>query len=505
MDLREYLRVLRRRWLLIVTCLLLGTAVGALIIIRSTPQYAATARLFVSTPSTDANAQAYQGGLFSQQRVTAYADLIKGSTVAEKVIAKLQLDETPVALVGQISAVAAPDSVILQVTATDPSPERAQQLAQTTAEVFAGYVGELESPANPAASPITANIVDAAGLPTTPVSPRPLVTIGLGAVLGLLVGIGLAWLRESLDTTIKDPAALQDVTGAALLGSVYFDSGAVKHPLIAEMDRHSPRVESFRVLRTNLQFLDVDRASKIFTITSPMPGDGKSTSAINIAITLAQAGKRTLLLEADLRRPKVAEYLNLESVVGLTTVLIGRVDIVDVIQPWGTSGLDVITSGAIPPNPAELLQSNAMTVVLADLHLRYDVVIVDAPPLLPVTDAALIAAGSDGAILVVRHGRTSREQAAQARTRLDSVGANLLGTVLNFVPERGMGGYGYGYGYGNGYAPKAGVVTDVPAAPDPDGGKGKDPLPVEDDVPPPDSVAQRPANSSPLPRIDERL
>src|SRR6476469_11122735 len=105
-DLNEYLRVLRRRWLLIVACLLLGTAIGALIIIRSTPQYAATARLFVSTPSTDANAQAYQGGLFSQQRVTAYADLIKGSTIAEKVITKLQLDETPAALVAQISAVA---------------------------------------------------------------------------------------------------------------------------------------------------------------------------------------------------------------------------------------------------------------------------------------------------------------------------------------------------------------------------------------------------------------
>ena len=504
MDLRDYLRVLRRRWLLIVACLLLGTAVGALVILRTTPLYSSTARLFVSTPTSDANAQAYQGGLFSQQRVTAYADLIKGSTVAEKVIAKLQLDESPAALVSQISAVAAPDSVILQVTATDPSPERAQQLAQTTAEVFAGFVSELESPADPSASPITANIVDAAGLPTTPVSPRPLVTIGLGAILGLLVGLGLAWLRETLDTTIKDPATLLDVTGAALLGSIHYDSGAVKRPLIAELDPHSPRVESFRVLRTNLQFLDVDKESKIFTITSPLPGDGKSTTAINIAITLAQAGKRTLLLETDLRRPRVAEYLGLESVVGLTTVLIGRVEIADVIQTWGASGLDVITSGAIPPNPAELLQSNAMAAVLADLHLRYDIVIIDAPPLLPVTDAAVIATGSDGAILVVRHGRTTREQGTQARARLDSVGASLLGTVLNFVPERSMRGYGYGYAYG--YAPKSGVTADAPhPTPDMDTGSVDDPPLKVDESPTPPPIAHPLADGGPVPRIDERI
>lgn len=461
MDLREYFRVLRRRWLIIVACLLLGTAVGALIIIRSTPQYAATARLFVSTPSSDANAQAYQGGLFSQQRVTAYADLIKGSTVAEKVIAELQLDETPAALVAQISAVAAPDSVILQVTATDPDPARAQQLAQTTAEVFADFVAELENPANPAESPITANIVDAAGLPTSPVSPRPLVTIGLGGVLGLLVGLGLAWLRETLDTSIKDPEVLKEVTGSAMLGSIYYDAGAAKNPLIANLDPHSPRVESFRVLRTNLQFLDVDRESNTFAITSPLPGDGKSTTAINIALTVAQTGKSTLLLETDLRRPRISEYLNLESVVGLTTALIGRADIADVIQRWGTSGLDVITSGAIPPNPAELLQSRAMTLVLAELQRRYDVIIIDAPPLLPVTDAALIASESDGAILVVRHGKTTKDQASQAKQRLDSVGATLLGTVLNFVPEKGLRGYGYGYGYGYGNGPK----TSDPKAP----------------------------------------
>ncbi len=331
MDLRDYLRVLRRQWLVIVLCVLIGTAAAALVVVRTTPQYASKVRLFVSTPTSDAaNAQAYQGGLFSQQRVTSYADLIKGSTIAEKVIDKLDLDVSPTTLVNQINAVAAPESVILEVTVTDPSPAEAQRLAQTTAEVFAGYVAVLEGASSTSTAPIRANIVDAASFPTTPVAPRPLLTIGLGAILGLLVGLAVAWLRETLDTTIKSAERLEEITGAASMGAIYYDPAAAKNPLVTELDTHAPRLESFRVLRTNLQYIDVDMPSKVFAITSPMPGDGKSTTAINIAITLAQAGQRTLLLEADLRRPRVAEYLNLESVVGLSTVLSGRVELADV-------------------------------------------------------------------------------------------------------------------------------------------------------------------------------
>lgn len=448
MDLRDYLRVLRRQWVLVLVGLILGTCVGLFLVLRATPLYSSTVRLFVSTPGSDtANAQMYQGGLFSQQRVASYADLIKGSTVAEKVLVRLGSDDAPAALVNQITATADPNSVILQVSVTDPSPARAQLLAQTTAEVFTDYVGELESSEDPARSPIRAAIVDDASQPINPVYPRPLITVGLGAIIGLLVGLAAAWLRETLDTTLKSVDDVQKVTGASMLGSVFFDPTAVRKPLISGMSPHAPRVESFRVLRTNLQFLDVDGESKTYAITSPLPGDGKSTTSINIAITLAETGRRTLLIEADLRRPKFGEYLNLEGTVGLTTVLIGQAELDEAIQPWGRSGLDVILSGALPPNPAELLQSRAMATVMDELRRRYDVIIIDAPPILPVTDAALIAAQTSGAVLVLRHGRTTRDQAAQARQRLDAVGAQILGTVFNFVPHRATSAYGYGYGY----------------------------------------------------------
>src|SRR5680860_397476 len=196
------------------------------------------------------------------------------------------------------------------------------------------------------------------------------------------------------------------------------------------------------------------RRSACCTVTSSVPEEGKTTTATNLAITLAQAGQKVMLVEADLRRPKVAGMLRLESAVGLTTVLVGRVDLREAIQDHSVPNLSVLTSGALPPNPAELLQSLAMGEVLTRLRAEYDVIIIDAPPLLPVTDAALLASQSDGALIVVRHGKTTRDQLRHAIERLDSVDARALGVVLNMVPNRKSGDSYYGYGYGYGYAPE---------------------------------------------------
>lgn len=449
MDVRDYFRMVRRQWWLILIGLAVGLAVAALVVFSTTARYASSARLFVSTPS-DANSQAYQGSLFSQQRVTSYADLIKGQAVADLVIKRLGLTESAAGVAGQVSSNVVPNTVILEVTVADSSPRRAQQLAQAVADVFPTFVGQLETAPGQRVAPIKATVVAAANLPVTPVSPRPLVDFGLGMILGLLAGLGAALLREKLDTTIRTPDTLHRATGAALLGTLYFDPAARNSPLVTSQDSHAPRMEAFRVLRTNLQFVDVDRTSKVFVISSALPEEGKSTTAINLALTLAQAGQRTVLVEADLRRPRVASYLGAEQAVGLTTVLIGKVGLDEVIQPWGEAGLHVITSGATPPNPAELLQSKAMDTLLHQLRERYDIVIIDSPPLLPVTDGAVLASQADGAILVVRYGRTTRDQAVQSAQRLHSADANLVGTILNWVPERAAASYGYGYGYGYG-------------------------------------------------------
>ena len=190
-----------------------------------------------------------------------------------------------------------------------------------------------------------------------------------------------------------------------------------------------------------------------------MPGEGKSTTAVNAAIALATAGQRVLLIDGDLRRPQVAGMLSLENSIGLTTALVGASGLEEIIQKHAPSGLDVVTAGRLPPNPAELLQSNAMQELLAEVRHRYDVTIIDAPPLLPVTDAAVMASQTDGAILVVHHGKTTKDQVTGAVERLVAVGSAPLGVIFNMIPGGRAGRYGYGYGYGSGTPPTRAPMT----------------------------------------------
>ena len=453
MELSDYLRIMRRRWKLIVSCLVVATAVAAAVTFQMTPQYASTARLFVSTTPSNTG-EAYTGSLFSAQRVTSYADLATGQELSSRVITENDLDLEPAELAERIEATVVPETVILELKVTDPDPKQAQLLTQAVAAELTDYVAELETPPGADQPVLKASVVDPAILPTSPESPKPVRNLGLAAILGLLLGLGLAVLRELLDTTVKNPADAAEASGSPVMAGINFDQHAVNQPLVTTLDSHAPRVEAFRVLRTNLQFIDVDEDSKVFVVSSSLPGEGKSTTATNLAITLAQAGQRVLLIDGDLRRPQVSAMLGLDGSVGLTTVLVGKIALEDAVQEHPGTGLEVLPSGAVPPNPAELLQSQAMRDLLEHTRKRFDITIIDAPPLLPVTDAALLSSQADGALMVVRHGRTSREQVRASRERLDAVDARALGVVLNMVPNKGRQ-YGYGYGYGYGYAPES--------------------------------------------------
>jgi succinoglycan biosynthesis transport protein ExoP len=220
-------------------------------------------------------------------------------------------------------------------------------------------------------------------------------------------------------------------------------------------DPHSQRSESFRTLRTNLQFLEVEPGPKSFVMTSSIPHEGKTTTSANLAIVIANSGTRVAIIDADLRRPKLAEYMGLEGAVGLSDVLIGKARLSDVLQPWGDGNLHVLPAGTIPPNPSELLGSSAMPTLLRELEKHFDIVIVDLPPLLPVTDAAIVSNLTRGTLVVVAAGRTQRAELAGAIAALDNVGAPVAGIILTMLPTKGPDAYGYGgYGYGKyGYAP----------------------------------------------------
>jgi capsular exopolysaccharide synthesis family protein len=446
-DLREYLRVLRAGWALILACIVGMVALASAATALSTPTYASSARLFVSTPEQDSSL-AYQGSLFSAARIASYAELVTSRQVSRTVIDELNLDLAPPTLEGMVTASVMPETLILQVTVTDDDPRQAQRIAQSVAENVTELVAELETPPGQDQAPIKATVVDDAQLPMAPISPEPQRNLAIGVALGLLLGVGAAVLREMLDVTVKTPSDVVDTVGLPVLGSIGYSPDAAKDPLIIALDASSPHVEAFRVLRTNMQFIDVDRESRVFTVTSSVPGEAKSSTATNLAIVLAQAGQKVLLLEGDLRRPSIHLKSELEQSVGLTTVLLGRISLKEAVQSSGVVNLHVLTSGAIPPNPSELLQSHAMADAIAEARETYDVVIIDAPPLLPVTDAALLAAQSDGALVVIRHGKTTKDQLQQAVERITAAGGRPVGAVINLVPRRhradGYSTYAYG-------------------------------------------------------------
>lgn len=465
MTLHDYLTILRRSWPVILIATIVGTLIALGLSLAMTPVYQATSQLFVSVKSAGAAGDAYTGGLFVQQRVKSYVDVVDSPAVLEPVIEELGLDSTYIGLASQVSATTPPNTVLLNVSATDTSPAQAAKIANAVAASYANEIARLEGAkttmdglprlgGNGNQTPVQATVIKPAEVPTAAIFPRTQLNVLLGALLGLLVGVGIAVLRFTLDTSVKSSEELEQSADSTTLGVVTFDPDAKTNPLVTL--RGTPRAEAFRSIRTNLQYVDVDNPPRTVVITSSLLEEGKSTTACNLAIAVAQAGSKVLLLEADLRRPKVAEYLGVDGSRGLTDVLIAQATLDNTIIHWQRGLLDFLPAGAIPPNPSELLASHQMADLLAELAKRYDLVILDAPPLLPVTDAAILSTAADGAILVARHGTIKREQVADSADALRQVNARIFGTVLNFVlmRKRRKYGYGYEYGYGYGYEPK---------------------------------------------------
>jgi len=287
-------------------------------------------------------------------------------------------------------------------------------------------------------------VISPATVPGSPIKPQKIVNIGLGFALGLLLGVGVVVLRDVLDNTVKGPRDFEPL-GVPVLGVIPFDKRTSKVPIAFRGDPHSARSEAYRQLRTNMQFIDVDNPPRIIAVTSPVLGDGKSITAINLAVALAETGTRVCLIGADLRRPTLADSLGLVRDVGLTTVLIGKAPIESVLQDAGRN-LAVLTSGPVPPNPSELLISAHAREVIQHIGAQFDLTIIDSAPLLPVTDGAEIAAIADATLIVARSGKTTRNQAERSVEALAKVGERPVGIILNMV-TRTRGGYDTEYGY----------------------------------------------------------
>ncbi len=516
-DLRRYLAMLRQwLWLLVLATVLAGAA-AYITSIRTTPVYQAATSLLIDEAPTRSTSD-YAALLTSERLTSTYSELLTKSPVLNRVVARLDLNLSVSSLQGMISVQPVRDTQLIDVRVEDTNPQRAAAIAnvlveefiaenqalqaqryaaskqaleeqlvavdqqiQETAASIAGlsaedtaerdrlettqaqyrqtYAGLLQSyeQVRVAEAQSTPNVVqvEPATPPTRPIRPRVLQNTALASVVGLVLAVGVIFLVEALDDTVKGPDDVTRHLGIPVLGLIARAEFTDEGPIAAAQPR-SPVAEAFRALRTNIQYASVDYPLQSLLITSPSPKDGKTTVSANLSVALAQSGRQVALVDADLRRPAIHKRLRLSNRKGLSDIFVQPSPYPDgAMRETAIPGLSVMTSGSLPPNPAELIGSERMLGLLRHLQQQADVVVIDSPPVMAVTDAAVLAPRVDGVLLVVRPGTTKLGASKQAVEQLRRGGANILGVVLNDVElKRGRYNYyykGYYYAYYNQY------------------------------------------------------
>ena len=444
MELTDYLRTVRRYWRTILACVLTAVLLALVYTLMRPKVYQAQAAGFVASQGGGSAAESSINDSLAKSRTPSYIVVAKSRGTAEAAAKIIGTDESASALIGRVSVVQPPDTVLIQVTAEGATPESATELANAWIQALAKEVERIEGTGKGAMRVVPQ---ESAELPSAPVQPNPRRDVPLALIVGLLIGLGIAVVRAQLDRrirTVEDVRALDLTVLSSIPGTKALDRSRGRIPLLtaargAALDPAAS--EAIRRLRTNLRYMNVDDPPRVIVVTSPNEGDGKSTVASNLAATMATSGQSTVLIDADLRRPVIAAGFGVAEGAGLTDVLTGEVDVDDVMQESGQiDGLYVIGAGNLPPNPSELLGSRAMRALVTGLAADH-LLIIDAPPVLPVTDAVVLSTIADGVILVVSAGKTLDTHVLGAAEQLEEVNARLLGVVLNRLAKRETSAY----------------------------------------------------------------
>lgn len=440
MTVVDFIVLTRRSWRVLLVCILVGLA-GAAAYVWVTPKVyeSSSAGFVVDADATDA----VTGGQAAITRAQSYLPLISSAPVYAKIQDDPELNPDGGALAGRLTASLAEGSTLIEVTASASTPESAVALANGALDALAEVITQIETEASATNAPgIKVVPLENAVAPSRPSSPNVMLAFVIGGVAGLVVGYAIVFLRRALDIRVRTADTLSELFGVGILGRISKASKG-ERPGIHGSD---PRAaESFRALRTGLRFSSVDDEISSVMVTSANQAEGKTTISTSLARVFAEPDRRTIIVDADLRRPAVAKVMGVDGSVGLSEVLSHQVPLADAIRATSTPGLFVLPAGKIPPNPSEMLGSASLKALIAELTKDY-FVIVDVPPLLPVTDASIVATVVDGVVFVAAAGLTRRPEVTASRRLLEQVHARVLGTVLNMVTSRdGDAGYYYYY------------------------------------------------------------
>jgi capsular exopolysaccharide synthesis family protein len=442
---REFLGVLGARWRIIALSLLAVVAAAAVQTMLTPAVYSSSSKIYLratqpASASTDNKVATYA---VQASDLATYLDVLTSPSVTEPLRSRLGLPASyPLSVSGEVS----PTSNMMTITATGGDPQLVARVASEVGPVLAEVATKKFSPLLAAnGQSVEATTITPAEVPGEPTSPNAKRNLALGGLLGLALGIGLALLRHTLDTKVRSANDIKALSSRPILGDLPMVK-AVKGGLLSlESDPHGRHAESIRRLRTNILFVDVTTGGHSFVITSSVPGEGKTTTTINLALAMADAGSKVLLIDGDLRNPSVASTMGLDGSFGLTTLLLGQAEPEDVVQRWRETNLHVLPAGPVPPNPSELLGSEPMEVLFGKLSHDYDFILVDSPPVVPVIDAVLINKLTHGLIMVVGAERTKKRDLASAVQSLETVDAPVAGFALNMVTSGSSTTHRYGY------------------------------------------------------------
>lgn len=468
MELTRYLRILRQRLWMIIACPLVAAATAGIVSYLLPPVYEAHAVLYVKPSQpigvTDPNVAA----LTSDTILRTYANWMTQESIIHQVNSELKLGISDDDLTKKIKVTPEANTLLLDVAVQDTNRATALAIAQQELNDFTGAVDQAQTSGNEPANAQQGDrlyVTSSPYLLAKPVSPNKTLNVSIAFAAGLLLALGLAFLLDYLDQSIKGDDDLIERLGLIPIGHIaYIPTDKVRRSELVALDTKSPSAEAFKALRTGVLFSTLDQKLKALVITSAELGEGKSRTAANLAISLAQAGHRTLLIDADFRRPSQHRLFGMVKNVGLSNLIIQEVVEDDAIKPVdAVPNLWLLPSGPIPPNPSELLGSARMMEVVSRLWIEFDFVIIDTPPVNAVTDASILAASANATLLIVEQGKTTFPAVKHAKQMLDRVNANTIGVVMNKV-RASSGSYYYGYGnYGpspNGHAPAEAASTE---------------------------------------------